>query len=361
VIDKVLVHRGLTTLDVLVIGLLTVSVFESLLGALRTHVFAHTTNRIDVELGARLFRHLMALPIAYFGARRTGDSVARVRELENIRNFLTSSALTLVIDLFFTFVFLAVMFYYSPLLTWIVMGSFPFYIALSAGVTPIFRRRLDEKFNRGAENQAFLVESINGVETLKAMAVEPQMQRRWEEQIAGYVRASFRVLALGNWASQAVQLISKVVTALTLYFGAYLVIDGKLTVGELVAFNMLAGRVAQPILRIAQIWQDFHQARLSIRRLGDILNTVPEPTFKAGRAGPRPMMGAIAFDHVNFRYRLDGAQVLNDVSLAVPAGQMLGIVGPSGSGKSTLTKLVQRLYVPEAGRVLIDGVDIAMV
>jgi ATP-binding cassette, subfamily B, bacterial HlyB/CyaB len=361
VIDKVLVHRGLTTLDVLVIGLVTVSVFESIIGTLRTYVFAHTTNRIDVELGARLFRHLMALPIAYFEARRTGDSVARVRELENIRNFLTSSALTLVIDLFFTFVFLGVMFYYSPFLTWIVIGSFPFYIALSAGVTPVFRRRLDEKFNRGAENQAFLVESINGVETLKAMAVEPQMQRRWEEQLAGYVKSSFSVLSLGNWASQAVQLISKVVTALTLYFGAYAVIDGKMTVGELVAFNMLAGRVAQPILRIAQIWQDFHQARLSIRRLGDILNTAPEPTFKAGRAAPPPIKGVVTFEHANFRYRLDGPQVLSDICLQVPAGQMLGIVGPSGSGKSTLTKLVQRLYVPESGRVLIDGVDIALV
>jgi ATP-binding cassette, subfamily B, bacterial HlyB/CyaB len=361
VIDKVLVHRGLTTLDVLVFGLITVSIFEMLIGTLRTYVFSHTTNRIDVELGARLFRHLMALPIAYFEARRAGDSVARVRELENIRNFLTSSALTLVIDLFFTFVFLAVMFYYSPLLTWIVVGSFPFYIALSAGVTPIFRRRLDEKFNRGAENQAFLVESITGVETLKAMAVEPQMQRRWEEQLAGYVRASFAVLSLGNWASQSVQLISKVVTALTLYFGAYLVIDNKLTVGELVAFNMLAGRVAQPILRLAQIWQDFHQARLSVRRLGDILNTAPEPTFKPGRAAPPPVKGAITFDHVHFRYRLDGQEVLHDVDLQVPAGQVLGIVGPSGSGKSTLTKLVQRLYVPEKGRVLVDGVDTAMV
>ena len=361
VIDKVLVHRGLTTLDVLVFGLITVSIFEALIGALRTYVFSHTTNRIDVELGARLFRHLMALPIAYFEARRAGDSVARVRELENIRNFLTSSALTLVIDLFFTFVFLAVMFYYSPLLTWIVIGSFPFYIALSAGVTPVFRRRLDEKFNRGAENQAFLVESITGVETLKAMAVEPQMQRRWEEQLAGYVQASFSVQSLGNWASQTVQLVSKIVTALTLYFGAYLVIGGTLTVGELVAFNMLSGRVVQPILRLAQIWQDFHQARLSIRRLGDILNTAPEPTFKPGRAAPPPIKGAIAFDHVCFRYRLDGQEVLHDVSLQIPAGQMLGIVGPSGSGKSTLTKLVQRLYVPEQGRVLVDGVDTAMI
>jgi subfamily B ATP-binding cassette protein HlyB/CyaB len=361
VIDKVLVHRGLTTLDVLIIGFFTVAIFESLLGAIRTYVFSHTTNRIDVELGARLFRHLMALPIAYFEARRTGDSVARVRELENIRNFLTSSALTLVIDLFFTFVFLAVMFYYSPLLTWVVIGSFPFYIALSAGVTPVFRQRLDEKFNRGAENQAFLVESVNGVETLKAMAVEPQMQRRWEEQLAGYVAASFRVLSLGNWASQGVQLISKIVTGLTLYFGAYLVIDGNLTVGELVAFNMLSGRVAQPILRLAQIWQDFHQARLSVKRLGDILNTVPEPSHQAGRSALPAIKGAIAIDHVTFRYRLDGPEVLKDVSLQVPAGQMVGIVGPSGSGKSTLTKLIQRLYVPESGRVLIDGVDLAVV
>src|SRR5205807_10658467 len=206
VIDKVLVHRSMSTLDVLVTGLVALTVFEAVLETLRVYLFAHTTNRIDVELGARLFRHLMALPIAYFQVRRVGDSVARVRELENIRNFLTSSALTLVIDLLFTVVFLAVMFYYAPFLTWIVVGSFPLYIGISVGATPAFRRRLDEKFNRGAENQAFLVETVSGVATLKAMAIEPQMQQRWEEQLAGYVQASFRVLALGNCASQAVQL-----------------------------------------------------------------------------------------------------------------------------------------------------------
>src|SRR5260370_278936 len=184
VIDKVLVHRALSTLDVLVVGLVAISIFETVLAILRTYLFAHTTNRIDVELGARLFHHLLALPMAYFQARRVGDSVARVRELENIRNFLTSSALTLVIDLFFTFVFLGVMFFYSPLLSWIVLGSFPFYIAISAGATPVFRLRLDAKFRRGAHNQAFLVESVTGIETLKAMAVEPQMQRRWGEQLA---------------------------------------------------------------------------------------------------------------------------------------------------------------------------------
>src|SRR3984893_17375779 len=294
VIDKVLVHRSLGTLDVLVIGLVTISVFETILGILRTYVFAHTTNRIDVELGARLFRHLLALPIAYFQARRVGDSVARVRELENIRQFLTSSALTLVIDLFFTFVFLAVMFYYAPQLTFIVVGSFPFYIAVSAGATPFFRRRLDEKFRRGAENQAFLVQSVNGIETLKAMAVEPQMQRRWEEQLAGYVAASFRVISLGNTASQAVQLINKVTIVLILYFGAKLVIEGSLSVGELVAFNMLASRVSSPVLRLAQMWQDFHQARLSVARLGDILNTMPEPSITRGRAALPAIRGQVS-------------------------------------------------------------------
>ena len=218
VIDKVLSSRTLSTLDVIVIGLVAISLFDTILGVLRTYLFAHTTNRIDVELGARLFRHLLALPISYFQARRVGDSVARVRELENIRNFLTSSALTLVIDLFFTFVFLAVMFLYSPLLTAIVLGAFPFYIGISVAATPLFRERLDEKFKRGAENQAFLVESVTGVETLKAMAVEPQMQRRWEQQIAGYVSASFRVISLGNVASQTVQLINKLVIAAILVF-----------------------------------------------------------------------------------------------------------------------------------------------
>jgi ATP-binding cassette, subfamily B, bacterial HlyB/CyaB len=361
VIDKVLVHQSLRTLDVLVAGLVAISVFEVVLGILRTHLFSHTTNRIDVELGARLFHHLLALPLAYFQARRVGDTLARVRELENLRNFITGSALTLVIDLFFTSVFLVLMAVYSPLLTWIVLASFPFYIAISAGATPLFRYRLDQKFKRGAENQSFLVESVTGVETLKSMAVEPQMQRRWEEQLAGYVAASFRVVSLGNVASQGVQLVNKLNTAALLYFGATLVIDGNLTVGELVAFNMLAARVTAPVLRLAQLWQDFHQARLSVNRLGDILNTTAEPTYSPGRAALPAIRGEVTFEHVGFRYRIDGPQVLHDISLKIPAGQIVGIVGSSGSGKSTLGKLIQRLYLPESGRVLVDGIDLAAV
>ena len=360
-IDKVLVHHSLATLDVLVVGLVAISIFETILEVLRTYLFTHTTNRIDVELGARLFQHLLALPTAYFQARRVGDSVARVRELENIRNFLTSSALTLVIDLFFTFVFIIVMFLYSPLLTAIVLAGFPFYIGISVGVTPLFRQRLDEKFRRGAENQAFLVESVTGVETLKAAAVEPQMQRRWEEQLAGYVTSSFSVFKLGNTANQSVRLVNKLVTAGILFFGAKLVIDGNLTVGELVAFNMLAGRVNQPVLRLAQVWQDFHQARISIARLGDILNTAPESRFSPARAALPAIRGDVTFEHVTFRYRIDGPEVLHDASFKVSAGQVIGVVGPSGSGKSTIAKLIQRLYTPESGRVLVDGVDLALV
>jgi ATP-binding cassette, subfamily B, bacterial HlyB/CyaB len=361
VIDKVLVHRSLGTLDVLVAGMVAISVFEVVLGALRTHLFSHTTNRIDVELGARLFHHLLALPLAYFQARRVGDTVARVRELENLRNFITGSALTLVIDLFFTFVFLGLMAFYSPLLTWIVLASFPFYVAISAVATPLFRYRLDEKFKRGAENQSYLVESVTGVETLKSMAVEPQMQRRWEEQLAGYVAASFRVVSLSNVASQGVQFVNKLNTAALLYFGATLVIDGSLTVGELVAFNMLSGRVTAPVLRLAQLWQDFHQARLSVERLGDILNTTAEPTYSPGRAALPAIRGEVTFEHVGFRYRIDGPKILSDINLKIPVGQIVGIVGSSGSGKSTLGKLIQRLYLPESGRVLVDGIDLAAV
>lgn len=360
VIDKVLVHRGLSTLEVLVVGLATIAVFEAVLGTLRTYLFAHTTNRIDVELGARLYRHLLSLPLIYFQTRRVGDSVARVHELENIRNFLTSSALTFVIDLLFTAVFIAVMFVYSPLLTFMVLGAFPFYIGISAVATPLFRRRLDEKFRRGAENQALLVESVTGVQTLKALAVEPQMTRRWEEQLAGYVAASFRVVSLGNVTTQAVQLVNHLVAIAILFFGARLVIQGNLTVGGLVAFNMLASRVSMPVLRIAQIWQDFHQARLSIERLGDILNTRPESMMSGGRVVLPPVRGAVTFDRVGFRYRVDGPEILHDVSFQVAAGQVVGIVGPSGSGKSTLAKLLERIYLPETGRVLVDGIDLAM-
>ncbi len=360
IIDKVLVHRGLTTLDVLVIGLVALTVFEVVLGGLRTYIFSHTASRIDVELGARLFRHLMALPIAFFEARAVGQTVARVRELENIRNFLTGSALTVVLDLMFTFVFFAVMFHISPLLTWVVLGSLPFHAALSAGITPGLRRRIEERFQRGAANQAFLVEAISGAETLKAMAVEPEMRQRWEEQLAAYVRASFRTVMLGTFGSQSVMLIGKVVTALILWLGAQAVIEGDMTVGMLVAFNMLAAQVSQPILRLAQLWQDFQQFRISLTKLGDVLNTPPESTRGANAPSLPAIEGEIRIENATFRYRTDGPEVLRDLSMKIAPGEIVGIVGRSGSGKSTIVKLIQRLHVPEHGRVLVDGVDLAL-
>nr|WP_263010387.1 type I secretion system permease/ATPase [Stenotrophomonas maltophilia] len=361
VIDKVLVHKGITTLEVLALGLLVVSVFEVLMGGLRTYLFSHTTSRVDAELGSKLFSHLTHLPLAYFQARRVGDSVARVRELETIREFLTSSAQTVVLDLFFAIVFLAVMWLYSPALLLIVLITLPLYAVVVMVVGPMLRRRLDEKFVRGAENQSFLVEAVTGVETIKALAVEPQAQNRWDKQLAGYIQASFRASMLANWGSQAVQLIHKLATVALLFFGARLVIDGKLTVGELVAFNMLAGQVAGPVLRLAQLAQDFQQARIAVERLGDILNSPTEPASSPSRASLPAVDGRIALEHVSFRYRPEGQEVLSSVSLEIAPGEILGVVGPSGSGKSTLTKLIQRLHTPERGRVLVDGVDLSMV
>lgn len=325
VMDKVLVHKGFTTLDVLCFGFLVVAIFEVVLGGLRTYVFSHTTNRVDVELGARLFNHLLALPLAYFEARQVGQSVARVRELESIRNFITGSALTLLIDLTFTFVFFAVMWYYSPTLCVIVLLTIPFYIALSVFITPILRHRLNKKFQYGAENQSFLVESVTGVQTIKSLAVEPQMQRKWEDQLSHYVTASFRAQNLGNISGQIASLINKVTTLLIIWWGAHLVIGGELSVGQLIAFNMLAGRVSGPILKLVQLWQDFQQAGISIKRLGDILNNSREPGFNPNRTTLPQLQGAVSFNNVRFRYRPDGPVVLDNLNLEIRAGESLAL------------------------------------
>ena len=359
VMDKVLVNHAMKTLNVIAVGLILATLFESALTGIRTFVFAHTSSKIDVELGARLFRHPLNLPIAYFQARRVGDSVARIRELENIRSFLTGNAITLVLDLMFSVVFLAVMLWYSAWLTLIVAISIPVYIALSMIFTPVIRARLNEKFNRGAENQSFLVETISGIDTVKAMAVEPRWVHKWEQQLAAYVASGLSVTNAGMLASGGVTLVSKLVTAAIMWLGATLVVDGKMTVGELVAFNMLSGQVSSPILRMAQLWNDFQQVGISMSRLGDILNAKTEVAGQKTRI-PR-IAGSIEFDQVSFRYRPDTPDVIRMVNLKIEPGEVIGIVGRSGSGKSTLTKLVQRLFVPDRGRVLVDGQDIAII
>lgn len=359
VMDKVLVNHAMKTLNVVAIGLICATLFEATLAGIRTWVFTHTSSKIDVELGARLFRHLLNLPLEYFQARRVGDSVARIRELENIRSFLTGNAMTLVMDLAFSFVFLGVMLWYSAWLTLIVVVSIPLYVLLSVLFTPAIRTRLDVKFNRNSENQSFLVETISGIDTIKAMAVEPRWTQKWDKQLAAYVTAGLSVTNVATVASGGVTLISKLVTATIMWLGATLVIDNKMTVGELVAFNMLAAQVSNPILRLAQLWNDFQQVGISMSRLGDILNAVPEVTGQKSRL-PR-LQGSIELDQVSFRYRPDAPDVIRQVSLKIAPGEVIGIVGRSGSGKSTTTKLIQRLYVPNRGRVLIDGQDIAIV
>ncbi|MDU8925270.1 type I secretion system permease/ATPase [Pasteurellaceae bacterium LIM206] len=359
VMDKVLVHQGFSTLNVIAVALCIVVLFEIVLGGIRTYVFAHTTSRMDVELGAKLFRHLLALPLAYFEARRVGDTVARVRELEQIRNFLTGQALTSVLDFCFSFIFLTVMWFYSGWLTLVVLLSLPCYVAWSILITPVLRKRLNEKFARNADNQAFLVESVTAINMIKSMAVSPQMISHWDKQLAGYVQAGFKVTKLATLGQQGVQLIQKLVMVINLWLGAHLVISGDMSIGQLIAFNMLAGQVAAPVIRLAQLWQDFQQVGISVERLGDILNT-PTETAKSKIALPE-IQGKIHFSQVHFRYKSDGNEIISNVSFSVEAGRILGVVGRSGSGKSTIAKLIQRLYVPTSGQIKIDNQDISLV
>ncbi|MDR4464523.1 MAG: type I secretion system permease/ATPase [Nitrospira sp.] len=361
VIDKVLVHKGFTTLHVVAIGMIVLAVFEAMLGGLRTYLLSHTTNRIDVTLGAQLFRHILTLPLSYFEARRVGDTIARVRELEQIRQFLTSHSVTVLLDVVFTAVFLTVMWFYSSTLTLIVLASLPIYALLSVAITPAIRTRLHDKFNRGAENQAFLVEAVSGVQTVKALAVEPPLLRKWEEQLAGYVRASFRATSLITVAGHSATCVQKVTTVAVLWVGAYRVIDGDLSIGQLIAFNMLSAQVTGPLLRLVNLWQEFQQVGISVQRLGDVLNTQPEPSYNPNRTTLPHVKGQVRFEDVVFRYRPDGPEILRKVSFAVEPGRIVGIVGRSGSGKSTIAKLMQRLYVPERGRIVIDGVDVMQV
>ena len=360
IVDKVLAHKGYETLFVMIAGLVVIGLFDVALQYLRSYALSHTTNRIDVELGQRLFAHLLRLPMGYFETRPAGQTVARVRELETIRAFLTGQGLFSAIDFVFTFVFIAVMFAYSTKLTLIVLMGLPVYVLIGFLVRPPLRDLIGEKFNRGAASQQFLVETVVGAGTVKAAAVEPLMRAQWEEKLAAYVKTSFAATMLGAGGQLAIQYVSKLTTAALLLFGAKAVIDGELSVGALVAFNMIASQAVQPILRLSQIWQDFQQVQISIERLGDILNTAPEPQ-PLGRLAPPTPRGAIELRNVSFRYRASGPDVLRNVSLSIRPGETIGVIGPSGSGKSTLTKLVQRLYAPTEGQVLLDGADLSQV
>ncbi|MEQ9244562.1 MAG: type I secretion system permease/ATPase [Nitratireductor sp.] len=360
VIDRVLVSRGLQSLDVLAIGLVGIALFDPLMGFFRSVTYSHIASCVNSDLSSRLFRHLLHLPISYFGARQSGDIIARVRELDHIRQFLTGSALMMVLDLAFVGVFIAVMFGYAADLAWLVLGSLAVYLLLWTAIAPFLRSRVERQFERNADNTAFLTETVTGMETVKSLAVGRRFQREWEDRLASYLRASLRTNMLGNWAGGGIGLVQKLLTALVLWFGVQLVLSGELTVGQLVAFNMLSGHVTMPILRLAQVWQDFQHTGVSIKRIGDILNEPTEAIASAGKSSLDEVHGRVELRKVTFRYSDDGAEVLRRLDLTVSAGEKIGITGLSGSGKSTITKLIQRFYVPYSGQVLIDGVDLAM-
>lgn len=357
VVDKVLTHQSLTTLDVLALGMLFVSLFDVILDGLRSYQLAHTSQRIDATLSSLLYRHLLALPLNWFLQRQTGVIVARVHELKTVREFLTGSAMTLCLDLLFTLVFFSVMAFYSLPLTLIVITSLIPYILLSAFITPVLRKRLDEQFKQGARNQAFLVESLTGMESVKALAVENLMTRRWDEQIATFVTSCFKTQNLGNITNQISRFVSKITSIAILWYGAQQVIESELTVGALIAFNMFSGQVTGPVLRLVQLWQDFQQVSISVKRLGDILNVPTE--HQENSTSLAEIKGAVKLANVSFAWQPGDAPVIDCVTLSVRPGEIIGIAGRSGSGKSTLTRLIQRLCTPGAGQLFIDGIDIA--
>ncbi|WP_231853029.1 type I secretion system permease/ATPase [Xenorhabdus poinarii] len=358
VMDKVLVHQSYNTLDVIAFAFVVVVFFEVILTGLRTYLFSHTTNRIDIELGSKLLGHIINLPIRYFEVRRIGETIARIKEQENIRQFLTGQAFTSILDFMFSFLFIIVMWHYCPPLTLIVLISLPIYITLSVIISPILRKRLDKQFARNADNQAFLVETVSTVSTLKSLAAERQIINRWHELLPAYIGSAMKVTRLAIFGQQGVQLVQKIVSILILWFGAHLVISNEITVGQLIAFNMLASQVTAPIIRLAQLWQDFQQIGISVARLGDILNTPTEHADSSVNLSS--LRGDVTFEDVFFRYQMDGKWNISSLSLDIKAGEIIGIVGRSGSGKSTLAKLIQRFYIPEKGRIMLDELDLAL-
>ncbi len=357
IIDRVMVQQSISTLYVMTVAMIAIAVFEALLGTLRLFIFTHTARRLDLSLSAQLFRHLMRLPLAYFEARRVGDTVARVQEMENIRQFLTGTAMTVILDAIFASVYLILMFYYSATLTAWSLVVLPFFIALTLISTPILRRWLNETFNRNADSQSFLVETVTGIHSVKAHTAERTSRDRWEGLFARFIRTGFKASTTQNISSNIADFLTKLSYLIILCVGAGLVIRQELTVGQLVAFQMLSGRVTGPLLRLAQLWQNLQQVLLSVDRIGDILNSAPEAEPGSGLILP-PLQGQVSFEEVFFRYVPNQEPVLKGISFDVEPGMLVGVVGRSGSGKSTLSKLLQRLYVPEAGRILVDGFDV---
>ena len=361
IIDKVLVHRAADALDVLVLGMLICTVFQNWMQCLRAYLFTNIASKMDVALSSRLFKNITALPVSYFQKWQVGDVVSRLGELQTLRSFMTGSSLTIILDIIFAIVYFIVLFLYNRMLSVVVLVMIPLFVILNLVVAPIFKRMINDKFLIGAENRSFLIEAITGIHTVKSSTIENSFTRRYEEQLARFVKASFDVVNLANIANSIGTFLFSMFNLAILWVGAYNVMEGEITVGELIAFQMIAGQLIAPVMRLINQWQYFQQIRVSMERLADIMDEETEPAFNPSRTTLPSLRGDIALEKLAFSYTPEGGKVLDNVNIRIPAGMKVGIVGRSGSGKSTLTKLIQRLYLPDTGRILIDGVDIAQV
>jgi subfamily B ATP-binding cassette protein HlyB/CyaB len=359
IIDKVVVHQSTSTLTVILSALVMFVAFSAALSYARQYLLLHTGNRIDAVLGMRSFEHLLRLPPRYFETRPTGTLVARLHGVETIREFITGAAVSVLLDVPFLIVFLAVMLWYSVPLTLIALALIGSLAAASFAVTPLLRRRLNEQFLSGARNQAFVTEHVAAMETVKALQMEPQVAARFGRNLADYLRASFATRQLSNSYGVLASAVEQTLSVAVLGVGAWLVMtqDG-FTIGMLVAFQMFAGRLAQPALRLAGLWQEFQQAAIAVQRLGDLMDAPAELySLDPARGHGRENAGAIEIDNVTFRYKEDQPPVYENFSLKIDPGACIALTGPSGSGKSTLAKLLQGFYPPAAGAVRIDGRD----
>lgn len=362
IIDKILVQNGVNTLHILGIFMIGMAIFEAVITSLRTNLFVDTTNRIDLALGAEVIDHLLRLPLRYFERRPVGELATRVNELENIRSFLTGTALTVLLDAVFSVIYIVVMVFYSWLLTIVALATVPLFALLTFVVAPIIRQQSRTKAERNAETQSYLVEIVSGIQTVKAQNIELNSRWQWQERYARYVSAGFDSVLTSTTAGSISNFLNKLSGLLLLWVGAYLVLEGKLTLGQLIAFRIIAGYTTSPLLRLIQLWQNFQETALSLERLSDILDT-PQETEAAGRNNiPMPVIqGAVKYEDVCFRFSNSGTLQLKNINFNFPAGTFVGVVGQSGAGKSTLTKLLSRLYDFESGRILIDSYDIAKV
>lgn len=357
ILDKVIVHRSMSTLDVLGIAFVAVSIFEFLLNLTRNYIFIHTANKIDAKLGSKLFHHLFALPFVYFESRKVGNIISRIRELDQIREFITNKSVSVIIDLFFSTVFLVVMFVYSRILTFVVLFIVALIAILYVTMTPELRARLENKFQMSAQSNSYLVEAVTGVQTVKSLSIEGIMQKKWNDYLGRYVKSGFNLSIMSNFAGNLSSLFQKMMTIAILWIGVTLVIKNQLTIGQLIAFQMFANQFTAPVMRLVNLWNEFQQVLLGVDRLGDILNNPVEITSSKAITLPK-INGSVRVENLSFKYTPNGPMVLNKINLNIKAGQSIGLVGRSGSGKSTITKLIQKLYLPFEGTIFIDEVDI---